>query len=261
MLDTQSTVTCTSDVRGLGCSGLMVDLTAGSSHLSAGERVLERQVSGLYNTVLKPTIGFILAVPALVLLSPVLGLISVAIVIDSGRPIIYKGERGGLRGKPFRIYKFRTMVRDAENLGGGTTALADPRITRVGALLRRTKMDEFPQLINIIRGEMCFVGPRPELLRYTSQYSGLEEYILRVRPGITDFSSVEYINLDQIVGGEDADAVYERDVLRHKNQLRIKYVAQMSPVTDLRLFAVTVTHAFRGFFSHLLRRGESRGDG
>ncbi len=224
------------------------------------ERTLQRKASSVYNTALKPTIGLILAVPMLVLLSPVLAIIAVAIVIDSGFPIIYKGERGGFNGKPFRIYKFRTMVQNAESVGGGTTALADPRITRVGALLRKTKLDEFPQLLNIIRGEMCFIGPRPELIQYTSQYSGLEEYILRVRPGITDFSSVEFINLDQVVGGDDADAVYEREVLQRKNQLRVKYVEKMSPLTDLRLFFVTVVHAFSGFGRYVFRKGDPDGN-
>lgn len=231
-----------------------------AKNASTNEQTLQRKVSGTYNTAFKPMIGLFMAIPLFVLLLPVLAVISIAIVIDSGFPIVYKGERGGLNGKTFRIYKFRTMVKNAEKVGGGTTALSDPRITKVGALLRKTKMDEFPQLLNIIRGEMCFIGPRPELVQYTSQYEGLEEYILRVRPGITDFSSVEYINLDEVVGGEDADAVYEREVLHHKNQLRIKYVEQMSPVTDLRLFFVTVVHAFEGFSRHIFRKGKANGN-
>lgn len=221
---------------------------------------LRRKTSGSYNLTVKPVIGRVLAIPLLLILSPLLAVISLAVVVDTGFPIFYRGERGGWCGNPFRIYKFRTMVRDADRIGGGTTALSDPRITRVGALLRRTKLDEFPQLINIIRGDMCFVGPRPELLRYTSQYAGLEEFILQVRPGITDFSSIEYINLDEVVGGADADAVYERDVLRHKNALRIKYVAEMSPLTDLRLFAVTAARAIKGFARHLRGRRATDGD-
>ncbi len=221
---------------------------------------LRRKTSGAYNLTVKPIIGRLLAIPLLLVLSPLLVVISLAVVVDSGFPVFYRGERGGWRGNPFRIYKFRTMVRDADRIGGGTTALSDPRITRVGALLRKTKLDEFPQLINIIRGDMCFVGPRPELLRYTSQYAGLEEFIKQVRPGVTDFSSIEYINLDEVVGGEDADAVYEREVLRHKNELRIKYVAEMSPLTDLRLFAVTVARATKGFARHLRGRRLADGD-
>ncbi|WP_217633999.1 sugar transferase [Raineyella antarctica] len=224
------------------------------------ERRLERRVSGPYNLIFKPIVGPVIAVPLLVTLSPVLTVIALAIIVDTGLPVFYRGERGGFRGKPFRIYKFRTMVRNADQIGGGTTALADPRITRVGRLLRKTKLDEFPQLLNIIRSEMCFVGPRPELLQYTRQYAGLETYISKVRPGITDFSSIEYINLDEVVGAGDADAAYERDVLQRKNQLRIHYVEQMSPLTDLRLFVITVVRAVKGVLRHIFKGGGSHGD-
>lgn len=222
------------------------------------EQRLELQVGGPYNTRGKRVIGLVLAIPLVILLAPVLAVTSLAILIDSGRPILYRGERGGLGGQPFRIFKFRTMVRDADRLGGGTTALADPRITRVGAVLRKTKLDEFPQLLNIIRGDMCFVGPRPELLQYTNAYAGLERYILRVRPGITDFSSLEFINLDEVVGSGDADATYEREVLHRKNQLRIHYVEQMSPWTDLRLFSFTAAHALARFVRFLRPAGRRR---
>ena len=230
-----------------------------SSQLSDRDVLLEKRAGGVYNKHIKPLIGRGIAVPLLVVLSPVFAVVSAAIIVDSGLPVFYRGQRGGLGGRPFRIFKFRTMVADADKIGGGTTALDDPRITRVGGFLRKTKMDEFPQLLNIIRGEMCFVGPRPELLRYTSQYSGPERYIVRVRPGITDFSSIEFINLDEVVGEADADAVYERNVLQRKNQLRIKYVEQMSPTTDLRLFTSTVGRAFEKFFRQLL--GGMRGNG
>lgn len=213
--------------------------------------LLQTQTSSAYNLYVKRAVGVTLAIPLLVVLSPALAAIAAAVVADSGLPVFYRGERGGFRGQPFRIFKFRTMVRNADRIGGGTTALGDPRITRVGGFLRKTKLDEFPQLLNVVRGEMCFVGPRPELLRYTSQYSGLERYILEVRPGITDFSSIEYINLDEIVGGDDADEVYEQKVLQHKNHLRLEYVQQMSPWTDARLFITTVVRAVERALRHL----------
>jgi lipopolysaccharide/colanic/teichoic acid biosynthesis glycosyltransferase len=224
------------------------------------EHHLRRQSAGLYNVYVKPVIGFVLAVPLLVLLFPVLVIISLLIVVDSGFPVLYRAERGGFRGTTFRIYKFRTMVRDADQIGGGTTALGDPRITRAGRFLRRTKLDEFPQLLNILRGEMCFIGPRPELPRYTERYSGLEEFILHVRPGITDFSSIEYIHLDQVVGSGDADAAYEREVLQHKNRLRIMYVERMSPRTDLWLFVTTATRALRGMAHQIFQGGRPYGE-
>ena len=193
-----------------------------------------------YNRIIKPVLGFVLAVLLLLLLWPVYVLIALAIAIESGTPVIYSPLRGGYKQKPFHIYKFRSMVKNAEQIGGGTTALNDPRITKVGNFLRKTKLDEFPQLFNILRGNMSFIGPRPELLRYTDQYEGEENLILEVRTGITDFSSIEFINLDEIVGKGNADEVYEKIVLKKKNQLRIKYAKEVSFSTDVKLFAKTI---------------------
>jgi lipopolysaccharide/colanic/teichoic acid biosynthesis glycosyltransferase len=195
---------------------------------------------GVYNRILKPIIGFFIAIILLVLLSPVFILLSIAIMIETGTPVFYKAQRGGYLGKTFYIYKFRSMVQNADKIGGDTTGLNDVRITKVGNFLRKTKLDEIPQLINIIRGEMCFVGPRPEVLRYTSQYQGDQKYILQVRPGITDYSSIEFINLDEIVGSENADEMYEKYVLEKKNKLRLKYAQSVSFSVDIKLFLKTV---------------------
>jgi lipopolysaccharide/colanic/teichoic acid biosynthesis glycosyltransferase len=151
------------------------------------------------------------------------------------------------------------MVKDADKIGGGTTALNDSRITKVGHFLRKTKLDEIPQLINIIKGEMSFIGPRPELIRYTTQYEGLEKYILKVRPGITDFSSIEFINLDEIVGGENADEMYEKYVLKRKNFLRLKYVNQISFIVDFRLFFITVIRTIQKALKVILKVGKKDG--
>lgn len=197
--------------------------------------------SSFYNIYTKRWIGCVLAVVLLMVLWPLYLVIAIAVVIDDGFPIFYRPQRGGYRNKPFRIFKFRTMVKNADKIGGGTTALNDPRITGVGNFLRKTKMDEIPQLFNIIGGSMSFIGPRPELLKYVNQYRGDERLILEVRPGITDFSSVEFINLDEIVGGaENADEMYERYVLKKKNQLRIKYANEVSFKTDCKLFFNTI---------------------
>lgn len=169
-----------------------------------------------YNVHMKSKLDFLLALVFLIVLLPVYIIISLAIIIDSGFPIFYKADRGGYKGVPFKIFKFRSMVKNADKIGGGTTALNDPRITRVGAFLRKTKLDEIPQLFNILNGTMSFIGPRPELLKYTNQYEGEEKLILEVRPGITDYSSIEFINLDEIVGGENADEMYEKHVLKKK---------------------------------------------
>jgi len=206
---------------------------------------------GMYNRYIKRIIDIVLAIFLLVILIPLYIVISICIVVETGFPIIYKAERGGWRGKSFKIYKFRTMVKNADKIGGGTTALNDSRITKVGQFLRKTKLDEITQVLNIIKGEMSFVGPRPELLRYTSQYENNEKYILEVRPGITDYSSIEFINLDEIVGGENADEMYEKYVLKSKNQLRVKYAATVSFKTDLRLFVMTVWKVVKKGLNHI----------
>lgn len=144
------------------------------------------------------------------------------------------------------------MVKDADRIGGGTTALNDPRITKVGNFLRKTKLDEIPQLFNIIGGSMSFIGPRPELLKYVEQYTGEEEKILMVRPGITDYSSVEFINLDEIVGSGNADEMYEKYVLKRKNELRIKYADEVSFSTDCKLFLNTVGSVIKKAFGFIV---------
>lgn len=195
---------------------------------------------GVYNRFVKRAIDFVAAFLLLIVTLPLFVIIGTAVVLDSGFPIFYKPLRGGYRNKPFRIYKFRTMVKDADKIGGGTTALNDPRITKIGNILRKTKLDEIPQIYNVLLGKMSFVGPRPELLKYTEQYRGNEELIFKVRPGITDFSSIEFINLDEIVGEGNADEVYEKYVLKEKNRLRVKYACEVSLKTDIMLFFKTI---------------------
>ena len=211
--------------------------------------------NGIYNRYIKRILDLFFSVFLFVLLLPLFLIISVAIAADSGFPVFYRAQRGGYKNQPFKIYKFRTMVQNADQIGGGTTALNDARITRVGAFLRKTKLDEIANLINIIRGEMSFIGPRPELLRYTNLYSGNEKYIFEVRPGITDFSSDLFINLDEIVGSENADEMYEKYVLKNKNALRVKYAAEVSFSTDVHIFFRTVIDVLKKTSSFLLRKG------
>lgn len=194
----------------------------------------------IYNKIFKRLFDLLFALIFLIILTPFYLIISVFIIAEAGMPVLYKADRGGYKGKTFKIYKFRTMVKDADKIGGGTTALNDSRITKVGNLLRKTKLDEITQLINIIKGEMSFIGPRPELIQYTNQYEDDEKLILEVRPGITDYSSLKFINLDEIVGNQNADGYYEKYVLKKKNQLRIKYAYDVSIKTDLKLFFSTV---------------------
>lgn len=195
--------------------------------------------AGLYNRAVKRVIEFPLALLLSIVVTPVILILGIFIVAEDGFPILYRPLRGGYRGKPFRIFKLRTMRRDADKYGG-TTALNDPRITRCGRFLRKVKLDELPQVYNVLLGTMSFVGPRPELLQYTGAYVGDELLIQEVRPGITDFSSIEFISLDEVVGAENADEMYEKFVLRKKNQLRIRYAREVSFKTDLCLFARTL---------------------
>lgn len=208
--------------------------------------------NSLYNKYVKKLLGFILALILFLILWPFYLIIALAIAIEDGFPVFYRPQRGGYRNKPFRIFKFRSMVKNADKIGGGTTALHDPRITKVGNFLRKTKLDEIPQLFNIIGGSMSFIGPRPELLRYTDQYEGEEKLIFEVRPGITDFSSIEFINLDEIVGQGDADEMYEKYVLKKKNALRIRYAKEVSFKTDAKLFLTTVWRVIQKALSFIV---------
>jgi lipopolysaccharide/colanic/teichoic acid biosynthesis glycosyltransferase len=133
------------------------------------------------------------------------------------------------------------MVPNAESLGGPSTALGDPRLTRIGATLRKYKLDELPQLLNVLKGEMSLVGPRPQVQAYTDLYSAEEKRILDVRPGLTDFASIEFIHLDSMLGSEDVDEKYAREIEPRKNELRLKYVREQSLATDLLILFRTIT--------------------
>ncbi len=223
--------------------------------------ILEKHYNGFYNRFVKRGIDLALAVVLLVALSPVFLIISLLIAIESGFPILYRAERGGYKNRVFKINKFRTMVKNADKIGGGTTALNDPRITKIGAFLRKTKLDEIAQLLNIIDGSMSFVGPRPELTQYTERYDEIQKNILNVRPGITDFSSIAFINLDEIVGSDNADEIYEKYVLQKKNQLRLKYVNEVSFKTDFKLFFSTVFRVIKKALSVISKIFKRNKDG
>jgi len=171
---------------------------------------------------------------------PLLLFIAMAVKVSSPGPVFYRGVRSGLCGLPFRILKFRTMVENGESLGGPTTGTRDPRVTRLGALLRRTKLDELPQFWNVFVGAMSLVGPRPEVETYTNRYRGEEECILCMRPGITDYSSIEFADLDDRVGTADPDKYFQEKVLPRKNALRIKYVKEWSLGGDFKILWRTV---------------------
>ena len=191
---------------------------------------------------------------ALVILSPLFIMVSVAIALDSPGSVFYCGVRTGRWGIPFRMFKFRTMVVNVLKAQEGTTGLGDPRITRVGRIIRKTKIDELPQLINVVLGQMSLVGPRPELPRYTDQFTKEERAILSVRPGITDLSSIKFSSLDEVVGAEDVEKRFEENVLPVKNRLRLKYVRERNFFYDLKIIVATVVVLFQ----KATRRNSSR---
>lgn len=207
-----------------------------------------------YNCYAKRFIDLVLALVLFIGILPLFLIISAVIVIEDGFPIFYRAERGGYHNKPFKIYKFRSMVKNADKIGGGTTALNDNRITKVGAFIRKVKFDEIANLICVINGTMSFIGPRPELLKYTSQYKGTEKKIFEVRPGMTDYSSIEFINLDEIVGKGNADEMYEQHVLPIKNKLRIKYAATVSLITDIKLFCLTIYKVIEKAYGFIIKK-------
>lgn len=191
----------------------------------------------------KRTFDLMAASVGLVILSPLLLVIACAVRCDTRGPVFYRGVRTGLNGIPFRIIKFRTMVPDAESLGGKVTARDDARVTRVGRVLRRYKLDELPQLINVIKGDMSVVGPRPEVSEYTALYTDEEHVILSVRPGITDYASIELVQLGEVVGSDTKDGAFEdrvRKVLEVKNALRVKYVREQTLIGDIKLILLTL---------------------
>ncbi len=178
----------------------------------------------------------------LLLLSPLLLLAALLVKLTSQGPVFFRQERVGRRFRRFKIYKFRTMVADAPKLGGQITAGdCDPRITKVGRVLRRTKLDELPQLINVLVGDMSLVGPRPEVPRYVEMFHADYEEILSLRPGITDMASVKYRDEAAILGQHaDTEGVYVREILPDKIRLAKRYVAQRSLLLDLKLIFMTV---------------------
>ena len=212
---------------------------------------MKHAYDGVYNRIIKRVIDIVLSGIMLLIISPFFLIITFAIAAQDGFPVFYRADRGGYRNKPFKICKYRSMVKNADKIGGGTTALNDPRITKVGNFLRKTKLDEIPQIGQVFIGKMSFIGPRPELLQYVNQYKGEEFDILQVRPGITDYSSVEFINLDEIVGGDNADEMYEKYVLKKKNELRVKYAHTVSFKTDFTIFFRTVFAVLKKAFGFI----------
>lgn len=197
--------------------------------------------------MLKRGFDIFAASAGILLLAPVLLLIGIAVKLGSDGPALFKQERIGRGFRPFFIYKFRTMVADAPRLGPEITAGDDPRITRVGRFLRKTKLDELPQLFNVIKGDMSLVGPRPEVPRYVEAFRADYEEVLAVRPGLTDLASIKFIDEAGVLAqAHDAEAAYRHQILPEKIALAKQYVRESSLLLDMlvlgRTFAKLFTH-------------------
>lgn len=191
---------------------------------------------------MKSTFDIIVSLIALILLSPIFFIISVVIKTTSSGSILYRGTRAGKNNINFKIFKFRTMVKDAENIGGPSTALNDFRLTKIGRFLRKYKLDELPQFINIIKGDMSLVGPRPQVIYYTNQYKGDYKLILSVKPGLTDFATLYFLDMDKVLGSGNVDEKYAKEIEPIKNSLRLRYVKEKTFLLDIRILVET---AFR----------------
>lgn len=195
--------------------------------------------------MLKRLFDLLASAMGLVLLSPLLALIAIAIRLTSPGPIFYRARRVGRGGREFTLYKFRSMVADADRHGPGITAAGDPRVTPVGRVLRRTKLDELPQLWNVLRGDMTLVGPRPEDPRYVALYTPEQRRVLDVRPGITSLASLEYRNEESILRGPDWEQRYVQEVMPAKLAIDLRYVQRATLFSDLVIILRTLLALFR----------------
>ncbi|HOG46379.1 MAG TPA: sugar transferase [Anaerolineae bacterium] len=193
----------------------------------------------------KRAIDAVAALLGLVLLSPLLALIAIAVRLDSPGPALYRARRIGKDGRPFAMYKFRTMVAGADRQGPAVTAGGDRRVTRIGRWLRRSKLDELPQLLNVLRGDMSLVGPRPEDLKYVALYTPAQREVLCVRPGITGLATVKYRHEEQLLAAAgDLEATY-RQVMQEKLAFDLEYVRRRSLWLDLRIILATLMEIAR----------------
>lgn len=180
-----------------------------------------------------------------ILLLPVFIFISVWVLFDDPGDVFYRQERIGYREKPFRILKFRTMFRDADLKGLLTVGGRDPRVTRSGYYLRKYKLDELPQLINVLKGEMSLVGPRPEVKKYVDLYSAVQRRVFTVKPGITDYASIAYAEENELLSkSSEPEQTYIQEIMPAKLALNLKYVEEQGLMTDMKILFRTFVRVF-----------------
>lgn len=195
--------------------------------------------------MVKRVFDLLFAITGIIILSPVFAIISLVIVFDSKGGLIYTQCRVGKYNRDFKLYKFRTMYVGASKKGLLTVGLKDPRITRSGLFIRKYKLDELPQLFNVVAGHMSFVGPRPEVREYVDLYTPDQKMVLRVRPGITDYASIQYINEDELLGKADnPEKTYIEKIMPAKLQLNLKYIEERNLWLDVKLICKTISGIF-----------------
>lgn len=196
------------------------------------------------DNALRRLLDIIAATTGLILLSPLFLAISFLVKKHDGGPIFYRATRIGKNGRSFRLYKFRTMVVHADLHGSGITTDGDKRITTVGKRLRKTKLDELPQLLNVVLGDMSLVGPRPEDPRYVELYTLDQWQVLSVRPGITSAASLVYRHEEQMLIGQDWENVYRKQIMPAKLAIDLEYLARRTLLTDVGLILRTIVAMF-----------------
>jgi lipopolysaccharide/colanic/teichoic acid biosynthesis glycosyltransferase len=195
--------------------------------------------------MIKRIIDIVLSLIGIIVLIPFYLIIIIWISIDSkGGPLYYQ-KRVGKNNKEFSLIKFRTMYVDSDKKGLLTTSNTDSRITRAGRFLRKYKLDELPQLINILKADMSFIRPRPEVRKYVDMYTDKQKEVLRVRPGLTDYASLEYINENEILAeSDDPEKTYIEEIMPAKLELNLKYIKEQSLYTDASIFFKTIAEIF-----------------
>ena len=196
--------------------------------------------------VIKRTSDFVSAFLVLLIGFPFFLIVGVWIALESRGGVFYRQERIGKNGKPFGLFKFRSMRKNADKNSRITVGNRDPRITKSGRWIRKFKIDEFPQLINVIKGEMSVVGPRPEVKEYVDLYTDEQRKVLSVTPGLTDYASIEYINENELLAAsDDPQKTYIEEVMPAKLELNMQYIKDQSFVTDLKVIFKTIGKIFR----------------
>ncbi|WP_315071700.1 sugar transferase [uncultured Clostridium sp.] len=194
-----------------------------------------------FNKAVKRIFDFVCSTLGLIILSPFLIIIAIRIKTDSDGPVFFRQIRVGEKNKEFEILKFRTMVVDAEKLGRQITVGNDSRITKIGAFLRKYKLDELPQLINVFKGDMSLVGPRPEVPRYVKLYNDKQKKVLQVKPGITDLASIRYRDENELLGeAENPDEFYINTIMPDKLALNLEYINRNNVFIDIYIILKTI---------------------